>query len=543
MWQEQRWGSKFVAADRIARGQLVMTRVPLLMLTHLSSGGVNKMRPWQKTNLFAGIAEAAAAFDDAKNEAEWTKPYASCYDDPELFSGEDAAQFTPTGRLALMLLFTKHYLVPTHFFSNKATGTREESNEVKKVTTSCGWMKVTWISMQIRDYVIAHTAKTVPSTEELFTQEFVTDAYDMVVMNMLMLSENVMKRMPMAYVFDPVLAMFNHSCNPNVSVVFSEGTVKLFATRTIEPGEELRICYIFGNSWMLHHHTRRLLLLQERHFVCSCERCAHEITTKRVYLEDEYEVQAPAAALLVEEQELVLTPDEKEKRDIYIRHNKMINPHRSVEDLEKNFGNLVIKNRSMGNKERKQELKNSFRSRAIPKDVLNLLESFEVVKSDVNVKRFLMELVDSHRILTVKADAAAHHARRSNTLVYMMDDNWPLLGAVLTTIIRYELGRQVRAQYPTLLMHTSRRTICCIWRRARRRNAKRLGPTMWKTPAWAAMEFGPTTSTFWICCSTSGATTSAWRRSSTARSTRSSRCSTLCTSRCWCILTRRASPS
>lgn len=256
--------------------------------------------------------------------------------------------------------------------------------------------------------------------------------------------------------------------NPNLQIIFSEGSIKLFATRTIKRHEELTIDYIFGNSWQLHFHTRRLLLYNERHFICRCERCTWELTAKHVYKGDEYEP-APVAGATTKEEDILLTDEEKEKQvqispkfvltvffakkqSTYARHRKLLNPHVSDQELEKAFKNLVITKRRMAESTKDEEghqpeFKNSFRSKAIREDVAKLIQGFDVLNSRVDIKRFLMELVEAHRALNgenqTAAAASPHNARRAQTLAYLADENWPLLGVIITNLIHYEVNRQI----------------------------------------------------------------------------------------------------
>lgn len=201
VWRNRKWGNQFIAAHEIARGQLVMQRVPLLLLIQLTTGVTKQLRDWQRDSMLRDIAIANAEFKADENENELTKPYYAAWDDEEMFQGLDHKTFSPTGRLALMVLLMKHAMVGRKFFSDKWTGEQAEAEEI----------------LQIREYALSRLNKDPNATARgdingLFTPDFVTDAYNLIAMNIVYLYESINKRMPVAYAFDPVLAMFNHSC-------------------------------------------------------------------------------------------------------------------------------------------------------------------------------------------------------------------------------------------------------------------------------------------------------------------------------------------
>ena len=80
--------------------------------------------------------------------------------------------------------------------------------------------------------------------------------------------------------FDAISAC-NHSCDPNaeVSQVSDEGEVTLYSLRTIEPGEEITICYGKPSMRWLPARCRRRALRKDWCFDCSCEKCEAEIAS------------------------------------------------------------------------------------------------------------------------------------------------------------------------------------------------------------------------------------------------------------------------
>ena len=80
--------------------------------------------------------------------------------------------------------------------------------------------------------------------------------------------------------FDAISAC-NHSCDPNaeVSQVSDEGEVTLYSLRTIEPGEEITICYGKPSMRWLPARCRRRALRKDWCFECSCEKCVAEIAS------------------------------------------------------------------------------------------------------------------------------------------------------------------------------------------------------------------------------------------------------------------------
>jgi hypothetical protein len=70
-------------------------------------------------------------------------------------------------------------------------------------------------------------------------------------------------------------SLFNHSCDPNVSVSFpyNDGTVVLTAADDVEAGEELHISYVDEGMSVAR---RREHLRFAYGFVCDCTRCQEE---------------------------------------------------------------------------------------------------------------------------------------------------------------------------------------------------------------------------------------------------------------------------
>lgn len=154
-----------------------------------------------------------------------------------------------------------------------------------------------------------------------------------------------------------------------------------------------------------------------------------EMTAAHIYKGDEYQPEIKASAK--DEEDIVLTDEEKKKQEVYVHHRKELNPLTSEEELVKSFKSLVIAHREQ---KPAAEFKNSFRSKAIRADVAKLIQGFDVLNSHEDIKRFLMELIDAHRALNENPTPAVvnspHIARRAQTLAYLTDDNWPLLGVI-----------------------------------------------------------------------------------------------------------------
>lgn len=65
-------------------------------------------------------------------------------------------------------------------------------------------------------------------------------------------------------------AIFNHSCDPNISFTCKDSKMYFFSNRDIVKGEELCISYI---DVMQNHVERKKQLLSRYGFVCGCELC------------------------------------------------------------------------------------------------------------------------------------------------------------------------------------------------------------------------------------------------------------------------------
>lgn len=76
-----------------------------------------------------------------------------------------------------------------------------------------------------------------------------------------------------------VVAMLNHSCDPNVAVVFSQGPVikdclHVVAIKEIKSGEELFTRY---TDSLVQRCLRQVDLQRSHHFLCSCTLCVKDI--------------------------------------------------------------------------------------------------------------------------------------------------------------------------------------------------------------------------------------------------------------------------
>ncbi|PKI65426.1 hypothetical protein CRG98_014165 [Punica granatum] len=66
-------------------------------------------------------------------------------------------------------------------------------------------------------------------------------------------------------------SFYNHDCDPNAHIIWLENaSARLKALRDIDPGEELRICYIDAS---LDRDARRAILFEGFGFHCNCGRC------------------------------------------------------------------------------------------------------------------------------------------------------------------------------------------------------------------------------------------------------------------------------
>jgi hypothetical protein len=73
----------------------------------------------------------------------------------------------------------------------------------------------------------------------------------------------------------PLLSTINHSCAPNCEVTYIEDNhVVVFASRPIQPGEQLHIAYVNTDMESIE---RRTALLEDYGFDCTCNRCVAEL--------------------------------------------------------------------------------------------------------------------------------------------------------------------------------------------------------------------------------------------------------------------------
>lgn len=72
----------------------------------------------------------------------------------------------------------------------------------------------------------------------------------------------------------PISAIFNHSCYPNLSFTFHNGTMRFITNRIIKKGEELTDFYC---DISMNTEDRRKHLLDNYGFFCKCDRCENKI--------------------------------------------------------------------------------------------------------------------------------------------------------------------------------------------------------------------------------------------------------------------------
>ncbi|CAN6476650.1 unnamed protein product [Victoria cruziana] len=66
-------------------------------------------------------------------------------------------------------------------------------------------------------------------------------------------------------------SFYNHDCDPNAHIVWVDSSdARMKALSNIEPGEEIRICYIDAS---MDHEARQALLFNGFGFKCNCFRC------------------------------------------------------------------------------------------------------------------------------------------------------------------------------------------------------------------------------------------------------------------------------
>lgn len=83
---------------------------------------------------------------------------------------------------------------------------------------------------------------------------------------------------PVGMSVSPLLALANHSCEPNAIAVFPKGgrDIYLVALNDIPPGEEILTSYIDTST---PYHHRQSELLSRYHFVCHCSLCQKSEST------------------------------------------------------------------------------------------------------------------------------------------------------------------------------------------------------------------------------------------------------------------------
>ncbi|KAF3794464.1 Histone-lysine N-methyltransferase [Nymphaea thermarum] len=66
-------------------------------------------------------------------------------------------------------------------------------------------------------------------------------------------------------------SFYNHDCDPNAHIIWIDSShARMKALSNIEPGEEIRICYIDAS---MDHEARQVLLYKGFGFKCKCLRC------------------------------------------------------------------------------------------------------------------------------------------------------------------------------------------------------------------------------------------------------------------------------
>ncbi|XP_037046205.1 SET and MYND domain-containing protein 4 [Bradysia coprophila] len=70
----------------------------------------------------------------------------------------------------------------------------------------------------------------------------------------------------------PKISILNHSCDPNIRNRFNNTELMIYATRTINDGDEIFNCY-GPNNKLNPRQERQNMLSQQYHFVCDCVPC------------------------------------------------------------------------------------------------------------------------------------------------------------------------------------------------------------------------------------------------------------------------------
>ncbi|ETS86443.1 hypothetical protein PFICI_00271 [Pestalotiopsis fici W106-1] len=77
--------------------------------------------------------------------------------------------------------------------------------------------------------------------------------------------------------FDPLICTSNHSCDPNVNLVFNQPTTVLRALKPIKKGEEILMKYIDVTN---PYSVRQAELSETYHFTCKCSKCKKGATDR-----------------------------------------------------------------------------------------------------------------------------------------------------------------------------------------------------------------------------------------------------------------------
>ena len=98
----------------------------------------------------------------------------------------------------------------------------------------------------------------------------------------------------MGRIFDPTLALLNHSCNPNAALIYDGNIVHLRSIRDIRSGEQVTISYIDNT----HIRPARQGHLQMNYFFkCACPAC--EPPNRQFSVRDSYVCDNPACKALI----------------------------------------------------------------------------------------------------------------------------------------------------------------------------------------------------------------------------------------------------
>lgn len=72
---------------------------------------------------------------------------------------------------------------------------------------------------------------------------------------------------------DILTSLVNHSCTPNIWLIWNNGRIEARALKPIKAGEELFVSYVNPLNWVL---KRQIALFKEHHFVCNCPKCIND---------------------------------------------------------------------------------------------------------------------------------------------------------------------------------------------------------------------------------------------------------------------------